>query len=272
MRARILGSVWLAIVGLVWLVDSGCFLLHDYGSLNLTPSREMNCGLVELPGEWWRADPELEKQAHTAITMGDLPDEAEFRLSSTSHLEILVAMRASPGFYGGLGSFYSSDKYGFQPGHKGIRTVDEKSWRKAEDLKRGKKEYPDGFYQRDASYQGKTFPRTGQFAFGSDISEHGRWIAVYSYDGRQIPKEEQQGGSIAWPGKGPDPLNGTFHIAFYNVASGRKVGALDGAFRGKPFGWYLWGSFLADRYYVIGTRLFYRNFWLCELPAIENKE
>jgi hypothetical protein len=199
-----------------------------------------------------------------------------FRLLRTTTPEIVVAMRAVHS-YGGLTSFYSSDKYAFRLGRPGTRTVDESSWNHAEELKRGEKRNPtasDDFYQTDATYQGKTFRRTGQFAYGSDISEHGHWIAVYSYDGKQTPKEAQRQGSLVWQGRGPDPTKGILHIDLYSVAAGKKQGSLIGPFRSDPIDWYVLGSFVADRYYAIGTDgdQKYRRFLFCELPAAGGKE
>jgi hypothetical protein len=258
----------------IWLASLGCSLLGP--SLHLTPSAAMNCDTVQLPGEWWHADPELEKQAHTIIDLGHPQDEPEFRLVRTTPPEIVVAMRAVHS-YGGLTSFYSSDKYAFRPGRPGTRTVDESSWNRAAVLQRGEKRYPtasDEFYRTDAKYQGKTFPRTGQFAYGSDISEHSRWIAVYSYDGKQTPKEGQREGSLVFPGRGPDPAKAILHIDLYSVGSRKKQGSLIGPFRGDPIDWYVLGSFVADRYYVIGTDgdQKYRKFLFCELPGIDSKK
>jgi len=256
------------------LVAMGCSLFGRQ-SLVLTPSGPMHCVAVELPSDSWHTDPEVEKQANRVIVMGRWPDQPEFRLSPRQPAEITVSMQVHPGSYLEVGSVFSTDKYTFRMDHPRVWTASEGVWADAKELARGEKRGPvwsDSFYRTDATYQGKSFRRTGQFAYGSDVSEHGRWIAVYSYDGRQTPKSEQYGGSLAWPGKGPDPSKGIFHVDLYDVASGKKVGGFTGPFRGNPDLWRLEASFLADRYYVFGTELMFRNFWFCELPALKTKE
>lgn len=75
--------VFIPIAGLtaIWLASLGCSLLGP--SLHLTPSATMNCDTVQLPGESWHVDPELERQAHTIIDMGHPQDEPEF--SAVAH-------------------------------------------------------------------------------------------------------------------------------------------------------------------------------------------
>jgi len=260
--------------GFLCLALSGCFLLQDRGSLSLTWKGNINCQVVDLPGERWQADPKIEEQAHTAIDLGNPLDEAEFAISRTQPVEILVAMRAYPGHYGGVGSFYSRDKYGFRMGRAGVHLSSDDAWGQADVLKREEQqpaEQSDEFYQRNATYQGKGFPRSGQFYYGSQLSEHGRWIAVYSYDGHQTPKEERRDGSIIGGGKGPDPATGILHIDLYNVATGEKTARLEGPFTDYPYRWYVAGTLVGDRYYVIGTRFRYRHFIFCELPASEKE-
>ena len=181
----------------------------------------------------------------------------------------MVAMRSSP-----YDSIYSGEKYSFTPGSPGLpQRVSDAEWTRGHPLTPGEGvglQPTDAFYHSDATFAGKTFPRTGEFAFGSEVSEHRKWIVVYSYDGHQVPKDEQRPGSIAFPGVGPDPRHGKLHIDFYEIESAAKRLSLFGEFHTFPSELIADAYLLSDQYYVIAIgekRSSYRSFLFCVLPS-----
>ena len=246
-------------------------------SLHLSSATgEGPCGLTTLPGSQWVVDPEIEARTQHTLDFQDF-DPAEFRASKADPVEILIAKRINFPTHGvypisqyGLSEpVYSQDKYAFRLEEAGIaRRIPDSVWEGATNLNKGKinqaASWSDEAYQMTASYGGRLFARSGQYAYGSNLSEHARLIAVYSYSGRQTPKEDQRQGSIVRPGVGPDPSKGQLFIDIYRVDSGAKVLGLSGAFsHGPPSTWTIASEFLSDSYFVIPARADFRSFVFC---------
>ncbi len=230
---------------------------------------------MTLPGRNWAADPRIEERTHVALDLQDF-DEVEFRASKTDPVEVMIAKRINFTTHGvspPAEPQYSQDKYAFSPGNGGAaRWIPDSVWERAIILNRGRVNQPaswsDESYHLKATYEGKSFERSGRYAYGSELSEHARLIAVFSYSGRQIPERDRREGSIILSGVGPDPATGYLFVDLYLVNSGVKVLGLFGPFsHGTPSTWTVLSYFLADFYFVVPAQTDYRGFVFCTVPA-----
>jgi hypothetical protein len=175
---------------------------------------------------------------------------------------------------------YSKEKYAVRVhGTLAVRTIGESEWRSATPLVHSKSQaQPDYNIQEDDNknvfYRGKEFLKSGEHLSGAIISADVKWIAVLSYDGKQLPPAERYAGTIGVPGRTKHPRQGELYSDIYNVETGEKVVAVRGAFRGQTAdNWFLTAFFLRDRYFFLNTGEHtdqIRQFWICALPGAQD--
>jgi hypothetical protein len=171
---------------------------------------------------------------------------------------------------------YSKEKYALSIHGAGpVREIREQEWTATQPLDRFK-EYSQLDYHlqdddnKNVLYKGKDFLKSGEHLSAGILSQNDRWIAVFSYDGKQLPPEQVHPGTIRVPGVSKHPRQGELYADIYDVATGLKALALKGAFQGQiADNWFLTAVFLEDRYFFLNAGEEtdeIRQFWLCQLP------
>lgn len=123
---------------------------------------------------------------------------------------------------------------------------------------------------KNVSYMGKEFLKSGEHLSFAILSATRRWIAVFSYDGKQLPPDQVYASTIGIPGVSKHPRQGKLYTDIYDVATGFKAMALNGTFQGQVANnWFLTAFFLEDGYFFLNTGKETNQvgqFWICELP------
>ena len=243
-----------------------------------------NCREVDVPGTppWlWSVDP-----ATANADALNLPFQAddfngpEFRRPQSETAELYFAAIPRPGLAKLIGPF-SKEKYAASIHGSGpVRNVGKREWYLADPIVHAKSVSQPDFHVEDdddknVAYQGKEFPKSGEHLTFAIVSGHERWIAVFSYDGKQLPPEQRSAGVIGIPGRSKHPRQGELYSDIYDVKTGQKVIALRGAFQGQVANnWFLTAFFLEDQYFFLNTGENtdqIRQFWLCALPGSAGK-
>jgi hypothetical protein len=232
------------------------------------------CRQVDIPD--WSIDPSAKNPNNTSFETDDLKGP-EFRAPAGHSGELYFA--AVPREPWDMGP-YSKEKYAVSiSGSSSVHEIGRSEWFQAQPLthfnsdSRPDWQIPDDD-NIDISYKGKEFRKSGEHVLEGMVSANDRWIAVFSYDGQQTylsPEQKKQQGYGCTPLGGcitKHPSQGELYVDIYDVGTGRKVIALQGAFRGAAAnGLPITSFFLEDRYFFLNTGTPRINqFWLCALP------
>ncbi len=236
------------------------------------------CRQVNIPGDpplFWSVDPSANNPDNAAFDTDDLKSP-EFREPVGHSAELYFA--AVPGNTRKLGP-YSKEKYAVSiPGSSAVHEIGRSEWFQAQPLTHltlFNSSPSDGRIPEDddknISYKGKEFRKLGQHVLVGIVSANDRWIAVFSYDGKQayVPPELRHMPSVPLGGGiNKHPSQGELYVDIYDVGTGRKVIALQGEFRNLAANaWPNDAFFLEDRYFFLNTGTTQINqFWLCALP------
>jgi hypothetical protein len=244
------------------------------------------CRHIDVPGKalsTWSADPATtDRNSSDRSFQTDDITGLEFRMPVSKTSELYFAAKPSGGLDDLLGP-YSKEKYALTIHGAGLlRGIKQEDWAPARPLVRGNVRIAgDGEIgekdNHDLPYAGKVFTRSGEHLSLATGSADDRWIAVFSYDGKQrvLSDQERGGGVPGIPGPTKHPRQGQLYADIYNVATGRKVVALKGPFQnGIGNNWFLTAYFLDDRYFFFNTGKpleEVRQFTICELPVLAGK-
>ena len=245
-----------------------------------------DCRQVDVPGTppfLWSVDPAIaNKDSLNVAFQADEFNGPEFRTLRGNPPELYFAAVPRPGLVKRIGP-YSKEKYAFSVRGAGpVREIGEQEWSAAQPLAHVREQFqPDYQIQDDDNknvlYKGKEFLKSGKHLSGGIVSQNRRWIAVFSYDGKQlfVPPEQRGVASIGIPAARKHPRQGELYSDIYDVATGLKAIVLRGTFQGQiADNWFLTAAFLEDRYFFLNTgeeTNEIRQFWLCELPATVSK-
>jgi hypothetical protein len=165
------------------------------------------CRRVDVPGTppWlWSFEPAIAKLTNLAF-QPDIFYGPEFRAPIGRPSELYFAAIPTLG-QGKDARLYSKEKYAVSlRNSRSVRRIGAQEWRSAEPLAHFR-EYsqPDFHNQDDDSknvfYKGKEFFKSGEHSSLAILSADDRWIAVFSYDGKQLPPEQTHPGTIGIPG------------------------------------------------------------------------
>jgi len=244
------------------------------------------CRQVDVPGTppfLWSIDPATAtKDSLTLAFQPDYLNGPEFRSLPSDPSELYFAAVPRSGLAKRVGP-YSKEKYAVSiHGIGPVRTVNKHEWILAEPLAHFKRfSQPDFNVEDDdnknVSYEGKEFLKSGEHLTFAIVSANDRWLAVFSYDGTQlfVPSGERGIGNLAVSARTKHPKKGILYADIYNVETGVKAICLKGKFQGEiANNWFLTAIFLEDRYFFLNTGEEtdqIRQFWICELPALANK-
>jgi hypothetical protein len=240
------------------------------------------CRHVQVPGRAWSVDPTTagKDSADRSFQTDDL-SALEFRSPSAPPSQLYFAAKTSGGLDEVFGP-YSKEKYAVEFHTAApIQSVKREDWGGARPLLRSDTRIAGDAEigsedNHDLSYAAKRLVQSGEHLALATGSTNERWIAVFSYDGQQrfVPPQERSG-IIGIPGRTKHPTSGRAYIDVYGGATGQKVLALAGPFRGDiPTSWFLTAFFLEDRYFFFGTSQPggpVRSFWVCEITPRTGK-
>ena len=237
-----------------------------------------SCRRVDVPGTppfLWSVDPTTVAPGSLNLVFqaDDLRGPA-FRVPAEPSVLYFAAV-PGPGLTNRIGPF-SKEKYAVGVhGSEPVRQIEGKEWRLGQPLAHFNAQVPpyniEDNDDQNVLYKGKEFVRSGEHLSISMVSANDRWIAVFSYDGKQVSvPPERRGGSIGIPGMTKHPREGELYADIYNVETGRKAIAMRGTFKGQiASNWFLTAFFLEDRYFFLNTGEEtdeISQFWICELP------
>jgi hypothetical protein len=266
MRVGRSGLRVLLLACLTGLISSACSAQVD-AKVSLGGSA---CRQVTVPVAQWTpanrdADPAIGYQVR---------EELAFRVPSSGS-ELYFAAVTAAGYVHALGP-YSREKFAIGIHNSApAREIKPEDWSVAKPLTRSDTQVLwEGIIgaddNRSATYLGKQFAKSGEHLALAIASANDRWLAVFSYDGKQGVSTP---GSPGVPGRSKDPDHGVLYADVYNVATGSKVIALSGSFQNRTApDWFLTSAFLEDRYFFFNTTdragfvMGVRQFLICELP------
>jgi len=271
--------IWAVSIGVIALMAYPCSAQVKIDASEVTAG----CRQVDVPGTppfLWSVDPATAApDALNRVFQADEFNGPEFRSLKGNSSELYFAAIPSSGLE--IIGPYSKEKYAFSIHGAGpIREIGAQEWRLAQTLHHFNGTSQPDFSIRDddnknVSYKSKEFPKSGEHSSGAILSADARWIAVFSYDGEQLPREQTYAGTIGVPGVTKHPKQGDLYAEIYDVATGLKIVALKGTFTGDIApNWFLTAFFLEDRYFFLNTGEHtdqIRQFWICELPALPGK-
>ncbi len=235
-------------------------LLAESVTVNVAPDPKA-CTIVHLPS--WKK-PVMPSWTHSDW-LGGMRCDLDFR-SFDGGVLVGASCRPEPK----LEQVYSPSKYAVYFGTGRVRKATEDEWNHADPYlnfrvtanRLGYNFKPD----QKLIYQGKEFAKTGAkwpFAFGiSHVSQDGSFLAVNSWDGIQASNGDDS------PILGREYLDGQYFVDVYNVASGRRILAIDGHFHGVgPDEMFRNSAWISKRYFVLPldwtNKL--RNFVICDV-------